>query len=99
MNLLNVRGLVVAQNPLTGEDIWLLVGIQADVSKFNTIPEDQLAAVAKRIRRKLVKQFATLGTSAVLKTGGSQLCIPEVEHSGHIRDSVGQWRIVPDAIW
>jgi hypothetical protein len=100
-NLLNMRGLVIAQNAVTGEDIWLLVGIQADVSDFDEIPEDQLAAVARRIRRKLVKHFAILGFSAVLRSGGDAkiVGIPESRtHSGG-PDALSEWRVFADAVW
>eukprot|EP00415_Alexandrium_ostenfeldii_P003474 UN3474 len=45
MNLLDLRGLTIARNPQTGEELWFLIGIQADVTEFaeEEIPEDHLA--------------------------------------------------------
>jgi PAS domain S-box-containing protein len=87
-NLLNVRGLVIAKKAVTGEDIWVLIGIQADVSNVDDVPVNQLTDVAKRIRRKLVRQFALLGTSAVFRSQGS-------DNS----ETMNEWRLVPDGVW
>jgi len=34
LNLLDLRGLTVAKHPFSDEDLWFLVGIQADVTEF-----------------------------------------------------------------
>merc|ERR1719191_418885 len=45
LNLLDLRGLTVATNPCTGEELWFLVGIQADVTNVGVegVREDHLA--------------------------------------------------------
>mmetsp|Transcript_60337 Transcript_60337/g.155481 ORF Transcript_60337/g.155481 Transcript_60337/m.155481 type:complete len:649 (+) Transcript_60337:96-2042(+) len=68
LNLLDMRGLSIARNPQTGEDLWFLVGIQADVSHFNEgeIPEDHLAKlhqVAANIRGELANKLSMMAVS------------------------------------
>jgi hypothetical protein len=88
-NFINVRGLVIAQHIQTGEDLWLLVGIHADVSGLDEVPKDHLTNVARCIRRKLVKQFAVLSISAVLRAGGVKLGDGEAS----------EWRVGLDVVW
>jgi len=97
----NVRGLVIAQNVNTGEDFWLLVSIQVDVSDLDEVPEDHLAEVAKCIRRKLAKEFLVLGTSALLRSSAAKLSTPEGEESKSSDDAndANEWRLVPHAVW
>lgn len=62
LNLLDLRGLTVGRTH-TGEDIWFLVGIQADVSCIadgempNHLPE--LKQVANAIRSRITSDFAS----------------------------------------
>merc|ERR1712146_87181 len=55
LNLLDLRGLSVARNPETGEDLWFLIGVQADVTDVEDgeVPVDnwnEMQAVADAIR-------------------------------------------------
>mmetsp|Transcript_104554 Transcript_104554/g.326050 ORF Transcript_104554/g.326050 Transcript_104554/m.326050 type:complete len:453 (-) Transcript_104554:78-1436(-) len=72
LNFLDLRGLTVARDPSTGEELWFLVGIQADVSGLAEAdyPEDHLlemslvaAAIRERITRGL-SSFAVAGALA-----------------------------------
>ncbi|CAK0809209.1 unnamed protein product, partial [Prorocentrum cordatum] len=54
VNLLDLRGLRVAQDTETGEYIWFLIGIQADVTDIaecDEIPEDRLAMLQEVSQR------------------------------------------------
>lgn len=45
INMLDLRGLIVAQEPSTGELLWYLVGIQADVTDLDCNSEDHFIAL------------------------------------------------------
>lgn len=75
-NLLDVRGLRVAKDVLTGEDIWYLIGIQSDVSdlvdEFEDFPaqvrethERELQSVADHLRKELATEIAKLALSSL----------------------------------
>ena len=75
VNLLDLRGLSVAKDAETGEDIWYLVGIQSDVTNLvdrdgetpNEIRERravELQDVANNLRRELQKEFAELALTS-----------------------------------
>ncbi|CAJ1453655.1 unnamed protein product [Effrenium voratum] len=60
LNLLDVRGLTVARDKTTGEELWYLIGIQADVSELGEeqVPEDhfiELQMLSDFIRDKIIK--------------------------------------------
>jgi hypothetical protein len=63
LNLLDLRGLTVAVDSRTGEDLWFLVGIQADVSDLadEEIPEShiqELQALADFVRLRIVNELS-----------------------------------------
>jgi hypothetical protein len=58
---------------------------------LDNVPKDHLTAVARRIRRKLVKQFAVIGISAVVRSGGVKFGQPGSESS--------EWRVGLDVVW
>mmetsp|Transcript_14870 Transcript_14870/g.27893 ORF Transcript_14870/g.27893 Transcript_14870/m.27893 type:complete len:735 (+) Transcript_14870:55-2259(+) len=75
VNLLDLRGLKVAKDAETGEDIWYLVGIQSDVT--NLVDKDgqtpteirqrhaaELQDVANNLREQLQREFAELALTA-----------------------------------
>lgn len=67
-NLLDLRGLSIATNAETGEELWLLIGIQAEVTDIDEAPTDhmeEMQFVANKIRSKITKEVANLGVSAV----------------------------------
>jgi len=82
-NLLDLRGLVIARSPQSGEDIWVLMAVQMDVTGEDpqALPADCLSLqnqVAARIRRQMVKQLGELGLSGAMRgigpsNGGSSL--------------------------
>lgn len=67
-NLIDLHGLIVARNPDTGESLWFVIGIQADVSH---ISEDdmlehhltQLQETVRIIRSKIAAELSTLAVS------------------------------------
>mmetsp|Transcript_17370 Transcript_17370/g.40516 ORF Transcript_17370/g.40516 Transcript_17370/m.40516 type:complete len:394 (-) Transcript_17370:23-1204(-) len=71
LNLLDLRGLTVATNRVTGEELWFLVGIQADVTNLNSLGSRtsclrEMHAVANGIRMQLGKELSELAVSAAL---------------------------------
>jgi PAS domain S-box-containing protein len=108
-NLLNVRGLVIARN-MNGEDLWLLVGIQADVTELDDVPESRLDSIGRCIRKELCKELAAVAVSAALKRGfnldvpfTSQTSSSSSGSSGINRSWMGEaanmWRLLPDVSW
>jgi len=72
LNHLDLRGLIVAQNELTGQELWYLIGIQADVTPMDeedVFPADHMVEVGRRIRQALTEQFAAIGVSFALESG------------------------------
>ncbi|CAK9011421.1 unnamed protein product [Durusdinium trenchii] len=68
LNLLDVRGLTVARNPKTGEDLWYLIGIQADVSELGEeqMPDEhfaELQMMSHFIREKIIKELSEYALS------------------------------------
>lgn len=73
-NLLSLRGLTVARNPCTGQELWFLVGLQADVTNAHLpeVQEDQLQKVqeaAACIRAKLTEELSAMALAGALASG------------------------------
>lgn len=94
LNLVDLRGLVVATDPRTSEELWFLIGIQADVTPMDDedIPEDHLPSfqkVVNNIRSKIVEELSTLAlSSAMLATANlsrQTLPVPDI------------WWVLPEA--
>jgi len=71
LNLLDLRGLVVAQKRQTGEDLWFLIGIQADVTDIadDGVPQHhlpELHQVISLLRSKITDQLAAMAVAAAL---------------------------------
>jgi len=65
VNLLDLRGLTIAHQLETDEELWYLIGIQADVTGLAEckVPEDhlkELQEIATLIRTKLAKELSKL---------------------------------------
>lgn len=74
LNLLDLRGLTIAVDAVTQEELWFLVGIQADVSGLaeDEIPEghiQELQMLADGIRAKIVKELSMFALSGVVSSG------------------------------
>eukprot|EP00929_Paragymnodinium_shiwhaense_P067086 TRINITY_DN33762_c0_g1_i1.p1 TRINITY_DN33762_c0_g1~~TRINITY_DN33762_c0_g1_i1.p1 ORF type:complete len:362 (-),score=65.96 TRINITY_DN33762_c0_g1_i1:149-1234(-) len=95
LNALDMRGITVARNPKSGEDLWFLVGIQADVTELGTqgILEEhlhELHEVANGIRGQLTDKLSAMAIAGALRSNYdiadfSQPC--------------GKWRVLPQATW
>jgi len=97
LNLLDLRGLTVARNPSTGEELWFLVGIQADVTQATQAEATQehlteLREVAACIRAKLVVQLKALAVAGALMTNFEAL----TELDSTCQDA---WCILPEPTW
>jgi PAS domain S-box-containing protein len=79
LNLLDLRGLTVARDAETGEDIWYLVGIQSDVTglakdgldgeataQVKEAHAQELKALAVHLRQELQKEFAQVAFATQL---------------------------------
>jgi len=73
LNLLDLRGITVARNVRTREELWFLVAIQADVTYLDNqeLPKDHMDCiheVASRLRRRLAQELSLMalaGSSAL----------------------------------
>lgn len=75
LNLLDLRGLTVARNPMSGDELWFLIGLQADVTHLETA-ESQEARLSdmlsdthemvNNIRNKLADELSALAVSGAL---------------------------------
>mmetsp|Transcript_69708 Transcript_69708/g.192766 ORF Transcript_69708/g.192766 Transcript_69708/m.192766 type:complete len:426 (-) Transcript_69708:111-1388(-) len=95
LNLLDLRGLTVAQHSGTGEDLWFLIGIQADVTGLadDEVPEDHLAelqVLADGIRAGIMKELSEM---AVIGASQSSAELPE------LGKSIGQWHLLKEPKW
>jgi PAS domain S-box-containing protein len=74
MNLLDLRGLRVAVDTETNEEIWYLIGIQSDVTELvedgdataaiKESHEEELKDIAEHLRKELLKEFAQLAIAS-----------------------------------
>ncbi|CAK9058232.1 unnamed protein product [Durusdinium trenchii] len=71
LNLLSLRGLVVARHAKTGEEIWILVAVQQDVTGVepDSLPSSDalLSKVAGRILRRLLKYATEIGIASLIE--------------------------------
>jgi len=100
LNLLDLRGLNVARNPRTGEDLWFLIGIQADITDVDvpTTREDQLAEmhmVANSIRSRLTDQLSALAVAGALANNYGICTKPETPVAGQS----DAWCLLPVPVW
>lgn len=70
INLLDLRGLTIAVDVETDEELWYLIGIQADITGLSrrNVPEDHMAElqeIASEIRKKLVKEISRLAADGM----------------------------------
>jgi len=95
LTLLNLLGLSVAEDVVTGEEVWFLIGLHADVSNLEEeeggIPVDELSAFnqsATEIRNRLTDTFAWMALEGAMAFRA-------------YRDGIatGAWRLLPRPKW
>jgi hypothetical protein len=96
LNHLDMRGLTVARNSATGEDIWLIVALQEDVTgrSLESLPCDRTALFhqfSKRLRAKLLQELAANGMSGALQ-------IARRDSNGKT-PVAGEWQVTFDLKW
>lgn len=95
LHLIDLRGLTVAKNPSTGEELWFLVGIQTDVTHMaDDVEKDaipQLQEIAGRIRAKLVDELKAFVVAGALMTN----------FEGHekLNECQDAWCVLPEPLW
>lgn len=72
LNLLSIRGLVLARDAKTGEEIWILVSVQQDVTgikpeSLTSSNDALLSKVANRILRRLLKYATEIGIASLIQ--------------------------------
>lgn len=99
LNLLDVRGLTVARNPCTGEELWFLVGIQADVT--DAVDSDmggdrltEMREIASRIRNKLTDEFAAMAVAGALMNN-----FGVVDLKANTRSQLDAWELLAEPCW
>jgi len=95
LNLLDIRGLSVARNPVSKEELWFLIGIQADVTD---LAEDgiaradhiaELQVVADAIRAGISKAVSRMAVEGAGKS----------ESETSPRKSNCSWRLLREPSW
>mmetsp|Transcript_54562 Transcript_54562/g.127564 ORF Transcript_54562/g.127564 Transcript_54562/m.127564 type:complete len:509 (+) Transcript_54562:58-1584(+) len=71
LNFIDFRGLVLARNARSREDIWILIASQLDVTNLplNELPENHqpiLQRTASRIHKRITKQLNELGLAGAM---------------------------------
>mmetsp|Transcript_11803 Transcript_11803/g.26763 ORF Transcript_11803/g.26763 Transcript_11803/m.26763 type:complete len:762 (+) Transcript_11803:113-2398(+) len=82
-NLLDLRGLTIAKDPSSGEDIWYLIGIQADVSAVTNVDVEsghlaQMQQVSDTIRATVAQElgdFTLAGVNHMEKNVDGSYCV------------------------
>ncbi|CAJ1400093.1 unnamed protein product, partial [Effrenium voratum] len=73
LNLLTLRGLVLARNPQSGEELWILMSVQQDVTGIaaDALPSNDalMQKVAQRVGRRLLKYATEIGIARLVLSG------------------------------
>eukprot|EP00929_Paragymnodinium_shiwhaense_P022860 TRINITY_DN14476_c0_g1_i1.p1 TRINITY_DN14476_c0_g1~~TRINITY_DN14476_c0_g1_i1.p1 ORF type:complete len:869 (+),score=179.01 TRINITY_DN14476_c0_g1_i1:63-2609(+) len=104
MNFLDLRGMVVARNYVTGQDLWFVVGIQADVTESvdaenlaDRLP--QLKAFAECLRAKIGERLSTMAVSGAMALQTAQTSSAdgyETAEGPRLNGScASEWRLLP----
>lgn len=96
LNLLDLRGMTVARHCRTGEDLWFLIGIQADVTELadEEVPEDhlpELQVLSDGIRASIRKELSEMAVKGSTVSGD----LPALEASLQQRS----WRLLEEPEW
>jgi len=102
LNLLDLRGLTVARNLRTGDDVWFLIGIQADMSELADDEEEleehmeEVKVLADEIRvtiKKELQQMALIGYTATVES------LDSVKPKGGPADETTTWELLGEPAW
>jgi len=109
INLLDLRGLTIARHLETDEELWYLIGIQADVTGLtdSAIQEDhyaELQELARMIRGKLKKELSQLVVDGAfdrqLTSWSCSSEPPQFERALPSGDSPNlAWKLLKEPIW
>lgn len=102
LNLLDLRGLTVARNLRTGDDVWFLIGIQADMSELADDEEvleehmEEVKVLADEIRvsiKKELQQMALIGYTATVES------LENVPSKVDRKDETATWELLSEPAW
>jgi hypothetical protein len=101
INLLDLRGLTIARHLETDEELWYLIGIQADVTGLteSAIPEDHVAELqelACMIRGQLKKELSQLVLDGAFDrqlTSSSCSSVPRLDSPSLA------WKLLKEPVW
>jgi len=98
LNLLDLRGLTVARSAKTGEDLWFLIGIQADVTDLadEEVPIDHLTdlqVLADGIRQRVAKELSKMAITGAVSTSGE---LPPMSQEA---DPEKKWLFLNEPCW
>lgn len=108
LNLVDIRGLVIARNQVTKTDIWVAIAVQMDITRMerNKLPENHFmihTQVANRIRKRLLKNVSQLGLGGTLfqfKLQSASAGAPCTSFVGAAsQDPGGSWCLMSDTTW
>lgn len=99
VNLLDLRGLTIARDVETNEELWYLIGIQADVSGLSDsqVPEDHLAElqeIASVIRERVKNELVMLAAN-----GAEDLDRQITTSSQTMHESHSGFRLLQEPTW
>jgi len=97
LNLLDLRGLTVAKHSRTGEDLWFLIGIQADVTELaeEEVPTDHLSelqVLADGIRSGIMKELSAMACAGASQTSGD---LPDADEL----KPASAWQLLDEPVW
>lgn len=106
LNLLDLRGLTVARNQRTSEELWFLVGIQADVTHLADEDEEEgckkaesllfaMQGVANDVRMKLADKLSALAVAGALM---SNFELAQLSESSQ-EELPDHWCLLASPIW
>lgn len=104
VNLLDLRGLVIGKDIETNEDLWYLIGIQADVTGLTTkmVPGDhvrELQEIASVIRNTLKKELSVLALGAEGTGDLDRQATSSSSTSDIARHSSANFRLFDEPAW
>jgi hypothetical protein len=105
VNLLDLRGLTIARHLETNEELWYLIGIQADVTGIaeNVVPEDhlqELQELARLIRSKLKRELSQLAADGAERFDREATSSSCSSMGNRVDSSPGlAWKLLKEPVW
>jgi hypothetical protein len=101
LNLLDLRGLTVGRNPDTGQDLWFLIGVQADVTNVSDGEIDrghwpELQIVANAIRSNIALELSKMALTGAAE---SMEELPPLVPEDSPKAKSSEWHLLKEPVW